>query len=195
MKEEFMNKFLDTVCGAAEEIGSSFTQPDDDWAAMMQTATPHEDAFRVYTFGFDERLLASDEAKDFLSENMMVPIITGTGAKLVATVFSSWQIRFEGDEAMKQLANGQYTGPRPSQSPQRIEAVMVTAIAPTKIVVRCAEIHRDNVHPPTLDAWDQWDEEGNGIFTGRFTTPLQAALRDSSGKVNEKWIKLVFGEG
>ena len=135
------------------------------------------------------------EAKDFLAEGMMVPIITGTGAKLVATVFSSWQIRFEGDEALKHLANGDYTGPRPSQSPQRIEAVMVTAISPTKIVVRGAEIHRDNVHPPTLERWDQWDEEGNGFFSGRFTTPLQAALRDSSGKVNEKWLKLVFGEG
>ena len=26
-----MNKFLDTVCGAAEDIGSSFTHPDDDF--------------------------------------------------------------------------------------------------------------------------------------------------------------------
>ena len=185
--------FLDTVCGSVESVCLSFTEPDDDFVPVMQTATPFGDAFQVYTFGFDVAYLSNDMAKDMLAHQMMVPLIESTGAKLVATVFSTWMLNAR--VTKDNLVDGRYVGPRPSDSPDRIEAVMVSVIAPTRITTRHAEIIRDEVNPPTLSAWEQWGSDGAVVFTGRFTEPLQDALRDSSGKVDLQRMEAVFEEG
>lgn len=185
-------RFLDTVCKTAESIGRDFADPEDDWAPVMMTATPRGESFDAYTFGFDGNLLASDQTKDVLVDHMMVPLIQGTGAKLVATVFSTWMLKAM---PIEDLVDGEYVGPRPSQSPNRIEAVVVTVIAPKRMISRNAEIIRDGVNPPTLSEWEQWDDgEAGAILTGRFAEPLQNALNNSSGKIDPKWMKIIFGE-
>jgi len=185
-------KFLDTVCESAEDVGRSFTEADDDWVPIMQTATPLGEEFIVYTFGFEGAMLANDRNKDLMAEQMMKPLITGTGAKLVALVMSAWTVKFEGEDAWNAYLSGNI--PRPSAHPNRVEIVAITVIAPTKIMTRTAEILRDGTNPPTLGPWEHM-ESGEGIIVeGRFSANLQEALRDSSGKVDKKFMRLVFGE-
>jgi hypothetical protein len=168
---------------SVEVIGTQFTEPDDDWIPVMGLVP--QDGTNVM-LAFQGEWLSSEKNKDALVENVMVPAITGVGAKTLGTVFSAWMAEAPADTPIEDL-------PKPSESPNKKEIVIVTAMDSFSVKTWTVEILRSKDSPPKLSSWEEI--KGTTAFSGRFVDEIQEALRDSSGQTDPEFMELLAKEG
>lgn len=167
---------------SVERIAYEFDEPDDDWIPVMGLVP--EDGDNVM-LALDYQWFKDDATKDKLVNTVMVPAITGVGAKTVGTVFSVWAAVPDPDVPIEEMV-------RPSEAENRTEAVLVTVMDSFNIRTWMIPINRFEEKPPTLGEWQEFP--GNA-YSGRFVEDVQAALRDSSGKTNPAFMKLLSEQG
>lgn len=189
-----LEEFTEVCIEGVDQMAAAFEHPDEDFAPIMQLFAG--DSQDLFVIGFDGRFLASAESKDMLAERIMVPMIFGTGAKMLATVLSAWALEIRGlneQDARMAMEMAQRNGL--SNHPNKVERVIVTAMNAHKTMIAMADINRDGENPPTLGEWDRMDTLQGGVLDGRFVTPLQNALRDNSGKADPKFLELMRAQG
>jgi hypothetical protein len=183
-KTPALPQFVGIIRQICDRIAADFDAPDSDFAPIMVVLPGDGSDFRV--FGLPGELLGGgEEGKDILADEIMVPIIDAVGAKMLAWTMSAWTLELEGmNEAAARRAVALAQAQGLSNHPNRVERVMVTAIDSHNVESWSAQIHRTAIAPPTLGEWEDFMRKFGDKATveGRFLDPLQAALRDSSGK-------------
>lgn len=175
-----------------ESIASDFEHPGDADDFHPQVTLLPGDGSGFIATAIDPNFFANEKAKDVLADVVLPQMIEASGAKMLAMVLSVWAIEFDGmneAEARAALAEAQR---RPiGDHPNRVERVIVTAYDSHSIAVWTAKILRHRNKPPTLTPWEDWMEKSDDhelVTDGRFVDPLQAALRDSSGRPNPEFL-------
>ena len=188
-----LDEYAAAIKAVAESIASDFTKPDDDFHPQMQLLPG--DGSGIHVAPIPGQLLASPELKDLLAQRVMAPAIEAVGAKLMSWLMSAWSLEFEGiprAEAMARFERAEREGI--AVNPDRVEIVILTAIDAHRVLTSTAKIMRTAIGPPTLGPWEDWsDKYPTGVATGRFVEPLQAALRDSSGRPNPEFLRHMRG--
>lgn len=192
-----LSDFAKMICTTADRNAKEFTRPDDDFHPIM-VVMPGEHPIPSI-IGLPGLLLESPEGKDFMADKLMVPIIGILGGKMLAWTMSAWTLNFYNlspDQLAREsrrLREIQGRGGSISEHPLHQETVVVNVIDPFESQVWGAQITRTATTPPSLGEWNRLDRLPDGSKpdqeTGRFLTPLQAALRDSSGEPNFKALK------
>lgn len=164
----------------AENVGREFTAPDADWQPVMGLGRADGTAAVV---GWDPTFLADDGAK-FGWFAAMRATLAQQRATAVALVTSTWQhSRFRlppgiHPEAAEEWVNAEMEAGRmvrPSQDPDRTEAVSIIAMdamRPARSVL--AEIRRHPGRPPTLGPWK--DFPVGALLGGDVVTALREGL-------------------
>lgn len=185
------------VTRVAEQIADNFEKPGDtdDFHPVMVAMPGDGSDFGV--FALPGELLGQGEAgKDILADKIMVPIIDAMGAKMISWTMSAWALELEGmNEADARAAVQLALRNGLANHPNRVERVMVTAISSHDFESQLAEIRRSAIAPPTLGPWEDWKRKGPADqrhVEGRFFEPLQAALRDSSGIVDQRKMAAIL---
>ncbi len=171
----------------AESLAGDFNQPDDDFFPQIIILPGDGTSFEVMPI--DLRFFENNEAKEYLTEVRLPPILDAFGAKLVGWLVSAWQVEFNApDEATaRRMAAGAL-----DQHPDRREIVSLTGIDALSVATTQAEILRYG-HAPTLGTWEGVNTHKNtSALDGRLVDPIQAALRDSSGKRDNQKIARLF---
>lgn len=168
---------------AVENIGNEFEYSDDDWMPVMGLVPQEGENVML---ALDGRWLENDETKHRLVTEVMIPAINGIGAKTLATVFSAWVAQAPKGSKIEDL-------PRPSESPDRKEVVVITAMDSFNVKTWMIEILRSEDSPPELAEWTEYDE--NDGVKGSFVEEIQAALRDSSGQTDPDFMKILDEQG
>lgn len=163
---------------AVGRIADAFDEPDDDIVPVMSLVPESGENVML---ALDYKWMENDETKDRLVTNVMVPAITGVGAKTVGTVFSVWTAQPEQYQDWQDM-------PRPSEHPNRQEAVLVTVMDSFNVRTWMIPIIRPEGEVPTLG---DWRELPMNAFSGRFVEDIQGALRDSSGQTNPDFMRLL----
>ena len=176
MSTEMIDDLAGVMRETIEGVQRQFDEPDDDWLPMMGLVP--QDGENVM-LAIDADWLANDKSKDELVEKVMLPAIDGVGAKTIATIFSAWMSVLPEDTKIEEII-------RPSEDPDRVEAIVLTVMDSFKIKSWVAEIDRADGFPPALK---EWNEMPVNAFSGRFVDDVQEALRDSSGETNPEFMK------
>ena len=163
---------------AVGRIADAFDEPDDDIVPVMSLVPESGENVML---ALDYKWMESEETKDSLVANVMLPAITGVGAKTVGTVFSVWTAQPEEGQDWEDM-------PRPSEHPDRQEAVLVTVMDSFNVRTWMVPLVRHDESVPTLG---EWKELPMNAFSGRFVEDVQGALRDSSGQTNPEFMKLL----
>lgn len=180
--ETTIDELADIMRESIENIQQQFDNPDDDFVPVLSLVP--QDGQNIM-LALDGRWLENDETKNRLVKTVMLPAIEGVGAKTVATVFSAWQARVPEGTKIEDM-------PRPRDAENREEVVILTVMDSFNVKTWMNVIDRDENKPPTLKGWK---EMPTNAFTGRFVDSLQEALRDSSGKTDPDFIKILEKQG
>ena len=167
----------ETMKEAVESVGRHFNSPDDDWVPIVSLVPQEGDNVML---ALDGQWFKDSETKDLLVEKIMVPAVNGVGAKMLATIFSAWTLEVE-DIDPDNL-------PKPSESDDRKEMVVMTVMDSFSISCYTATIIRHQSAPPELEDWQELEQ---GVFTGRFVETIQEALRDSSGQTDPEFMEVL----
>jgi hypothetical protein len=180
MTNEFSNieALSDLLRDSVEKIADDFDEHEDDIVPVLSLVPESGENVML---ALDYQWMENEQTKDRLVSSVMIPAITGVGAKTVGTVFSVW---------MAAPDEGQDPGdmPRPSEHPNRKEAVLVTVMDSFNVRTWFIPINRPDGEIPTLG---DWEELPMNAFSGRFVEDVQAALRDSSGQTDPKFMELL----
>lgn len=176
MSTEMIDELASVMRDTVEGVQRQFDEPDDDWIPMMGLVP--QDGENVM-LAIDADWLANDQSKDELVDKVMLPAIDGVGAKTIATMFSAWMSVLPEDTKIEEMV-------RPSEDPDRVEAIVLTVMDSFKIKTWVVEIDRADGCPPALKEWNEMPVNG---FSGRFVDDVQEALRDSSGETNPEFMK------
>jgi len=158
----------------AARIQQSFTQPDDDWQGVF--VFTGEDEINYYlpaTFG-------DDNEKTLFAHVLIPTIIRKQKPSIVCSVLSAWTIKisapegFDPDHPPETYAD--LHEPRPSEHPDRMELLILTAITAERVQMWTAKIVRNTKQPPTLDPWKLWPDDSGS--SGQFIEPIQQTLRE-----------------
>lgn len=168
----------DLLREAVAKIAEGFDEPDDDFVPVMSLVPESGENVML---AFDGQWMQDDSTKDRLVETVMVPAITGVGAKTIGTVFSVWLARPKKGESYEDM-------PRPSEHPDREEAVIVTVMDSFNVKTWMVPLNRPEGQMPSIG---DWEELPVNAFSGRFIEDVQSALRDSSGQTNPEFMKLL----
>lgn len=163
---------------AVERIAENFDEPDDDFVPVMSLVPESGENVML---ALDYKWMQDDKTKDSLVKTVMIPAITGVGAKTVGTVFSVWTARPEKGQSYEDM-------PRPSEHPDREEAVIITVMDSFNVRTWMIPLNRHEGAVPTIGEWSELPANG---FSGRFVEDVQSALRDSSGQTNPEFMKLL----
>jgi hypothetical protein len=177
-----LNEFGMWTRGVVEQIGEGFTDHDEDWFPVM-VIMPGDKSKPVVT-AFDPAYLETSHTKEILATQVMPAMINGFGGKAISMVQSVWILKL--DHLPEEEANEIYERVQReglANEPNRVEQVMVISVNSHDIDVWGAEIDRDGTNPPRLGEWEHME---SGDWSGRFVEPIQAALRDSSGRRSHK---------
>lgn len=177
-----IDELADIMRESIEAIQNNFDDPEDDFIPVLSLLP--QDGQNVM-LALDGRWLENDSTKDRLVKTVMVPAIAGVGAKTVATVFSAWSASIPEGMELEDM-------PRPSEAENRQETVVLTVMDSFNVKTWMNNIYRDGENPPTLG---DWKELPTGAFTGRFVESLQTALRESSGKTDPDFMKILEEQG
>lgn len=167
---------------SVENIRDQFDDPQDDFIPVLSLLP--QDGQNVM-LALDGRWLENDDTKNRLVKTIMIPAIEGVGAKTVATVFSAWQASVPEDTDIEDM-------PRPSEAENKEEVVLLTVMDSFTVKTWMNIIERSEDSPPTLKGWE---ELPMNAFSGRFIDSLQQALRDSSGKTDPDFMKILEKQG
>ena len=154
-------------------LAQQFTEPTEDFSPIMELVTET----KVFVVEFPPQLLGSEEGKNYLVDQLMVPLIHKIGAQFLSLVTSAWSVKLEKGQAERE------GGVRPaSEYENRTENCLITELSRLRGVMSSAPIWRTDFAPPTLGPWETLFDTGESdapVMDGRFYTPLMEALRDS----------------
>ena len=146
---------------AAREVGRGFTEPDDDWQPIaLAMDAKGRGIFMVLDFG------PASETKQAFLEEVLPVLLREAGAVAVALVTSSWMLTFKGKRPA--------VLPRPSESPDREEVLIVSVVDRLRAEAQIAPILRHPDRPPELGPWDVLPEDAS--FGGLVPETLRRAL-------------------
>jgi hypothetical protein len=149
----------------AKQVERAFTKPDDDWLPVLMFESTELEAPTIV--GLPLEGFQDYASKDILAAGLRL-LCEQVHAHRVAMVTSCWVgHRFGSREELPE----DY---RPSDDPQRTEAVVVTVIEPDTVEIHTAEIKRRKDFPPSLGEWEVLDF---GVpAEGRFIDAIQPVL-------------------
>lgn len=177
-----IDELADIMRESIENIQDNFSDPEDDFIPVLSLLP--QDGQNIM-LALDGRWLENNQTKDRLIKTVMLPAIEGVGAKTVATVFSAWQASVPEGTDIEDM-------PRPSEAENKQEVVLLTVMDSFNIKTWMNNIYRDGENPPTLEGWKELPVNA---FSGRFVDDLQTALRDSSGKTDPDFLKILEDQG
>lgn len=158
--------FADYMQDAISELGKHLG-PNDDWLPVLHIVN---DKSEVFIIALDPAFFSSAEAKNDAVNRVIAPRIISTRARMISFVATVWMVSRE-DINLDDP-------PRPSESPDRIECVVLSLIDRDRARAYVAQIKRDgSTNPPTLGEWEEYGAGANSGITGRFVEPVQEALR------------------
>jgi hypothetical protein len=148
----------------------TFSQPDDDWDMSIGIDFPGEE--RHYFFRVPSPLANSEEGKDALAHALGMAVHQFKPTKL-AIISSTWMVELKGDPPEKDdMLAGRL---RPSQHPDRIEAVVLLVADQEITHVWRAKIIRSDDGPPDLEPWELQPVAAE--LSGRMIDPWRYLLR------------------
>ena len=177
-----IDDLADVMRESIENIQTKFDDPKDDFIPVLSLMP--QDGQNIM-LALDGRWLENDETKNRLVKTVMLPAIEGVGAKTVATVFSAWSAGVPEGTDIEDM-------PRPSEAENKQEVVVLTVMDSFNVKTWMNVIQRTDEEPPTLKGWEELPVN---TFTGRFVETLQEALRDSSGKTDPDFMKILEEQG
>lgn len=152
----------------AVTIGNEFDAPDCDWPPLVWVEHLKGDSVLILDMPNELRPAA------------IVAEVKRRKAYRVARIESVWTLRSdavpmsqEQEQEWKEDPNSYPEGYRPAGHPERTEELLVSVFDTEYSEAWSAIIHRDGVHPPTLD---DWEFRGNDL-SGRQVDEVVAALR------------------
>jgi hypothetical protein len=158
-----------------EDIGSSFTEPDDDWMFVCMGRTEDDGV----VIGVDPSAFQTEETKDQLPQ-LLANLAQRQGFVAYGMVISMWYVVLDKRDSPEEFdsleRDRSWTGPRPSEHPKRKEGVLIVGVDRFGDEAYTADIIRHDDAPPTLGEWRSWGGEPDGL-QGRFIDPLRRALR------------------
>jgi hypothetical protein len=152
----------------AAQVGSRFTEPDDDWQFVAVGARRDGEFLAI---GVDPAFFVSPDHKDKLVA-LLAEIAKQNSFVAFGTIVSAWEVRGMNAQEMADYEQGR--GPALSERPDRIEVVQITGIDRFGDESYRAPIMRSATAPPKLEAWERFGAAGMG---GRFIDPFREALR------------------
>lgn len=182
--EATINDLADLMRESVENIQKQFDEPDDDFIPVM-SLMPQEG--ENVMLALDTRWLANDETKKKLVKTIMVPAVSGVGAKLVATVFSAWHTVVPEGVPVEEIIK-----PSEMDESEREEAVLLTVMDSFNVETWMAPITRYDDKVPELGGWQKM---ATNSISGIFVEGIQEALRDSSGKTSPEFMELLSEQG
>lgn len=160
--------FAQDVRSMVEEIGESFTKPDDDWLSTLIIETASGERIAM---GLAGDLFDGEERKDQLV-SMLQQLIIAFKVRRFGFVISAWGISFPketGEEDAMAVAS-EWRG-HFQDHPERTEQVIVQVVDQDGEISWSSELERHEDAPPTLTEWKKID-----TLSGRFAG-LREALR------------------
>jgi hypothetical protein len=159
-----MDEFIDIGKSLVEDVGSNFTNPDDDWTMFLMVEVMEG---KILMIELPPEWANSDSLKEALAA-VLAEYVQHTKLLKIGMISSTWQVAGEGDfeEAMQ--------GRRPSEHPDRFEAVIVVAADPEIQKMTTAKIVRTETEPPVLEPWIEAERVD---VAGRLMGPLIQAFR------------------
>ena len=167
MSSDMFELLLTIASEGAERVGEGFDDPDDDWAPMAMVSRADGTLLAV---GIDPRFMANDGRKDMLAEEMLPAILREQEATAIVLLTSTWYV----DQSRRDAAEHGFR--RPSQDPNRKEAVTLMGLSLTEQALWMADIERHEDAPPTLGEWRKLPDKSVTEITGRFVIPVRQAL-------------------
>jgi hypothetical protein len=176
--EAVFSAALTGVVGTEED----FSEPDDDWLPIMLLIDDHRG---LSVAAIDGQFMADDEAKEMLAQSVIPRLVKEVDAVAVAFVSSTWMSRgprLPGASvpAVVEPETGEVRPRRPSEDPNRIEAVVVVACSLKGEITAVAEIQRTDDAPPTLGEWET--NRSSKRSPGRFTNAIYEALDEGASR-------------
>jgi hypothetical protein len=160
-------EFTEHIKRSAVQVRRNFTAPDDDWLPVALMELPNG---RMAVSPLPLELFSSDAGKDALVEALCA-LVRQFKARKLGLVLSAWTAPTpKGPEAEAAIARGEYPGGRPSQRPDREEAVYVCVYDAERTELTWAPILRSRRRPPRLGDWaEPWVHgQGGAELDGRF---------------------------
>jgi hypothetical protein len=159
-----MDEFLNVGKTLVKEIGEGFKEPDDDWTMWLLMEVK---AGEVMVVELPAEWANSDLMKEAIGR-LLAEYAKKVRLLKVGLVSSSWQV--EGTkkdlEALQRI--------RPSQHPNRFEAVLVVGVDPEIQKMISARIIRTETEPPKLADWQDMELDG---LDGKMMGPLVQVFR------------------
>jgi hypothetical protein len=182
MSVDTIDDLAEMMRDSVENVQAQFDDPEDDWVPVM-SLVPQEG--QNVMLALDGRWLKNDSTKRRLVKNVMTPAVSGVGAKLVATVFSAYHVEVPKGMPVEEMI-------RPSEAEERDEVVMLTVMDSFNVKTWMAIVRRTADSPPELG---NWEEIPANSTSGLFIEEIQEALRDSSGRTDEKFMEILEDQG
>jgi len=166
-------EFMDTVRDGVEQVGGQLG-PEDDWLPMafLEREDPEstDGVAELTMVGIDPEYMDEEERKEFLGSVVLPSIVEKMKARKYAFLSTAWMAKVGREE------DGSVdTSIPPSEHPDRMEVVIITA-CDREIAEFCyAEIIRTPDHPPMLTPWETM---ARGIeVEGRFIDSVREVMR------------------
>ena len=186
-----VSQLAEQTTRVVDKVVRSLQGPLDDFGPFM-VAVPG-DGSQPRLLDLPDALLsgaAADKAE--VVQRLVRPAIAEMGAKRIAWVATVFTLDLEGksaadaDQAVARLMRSGI-----ADHPDRRESLIVNAMDADVVETRITRVVRTASAPPTLGPWEDFNRAGEGLlglearsFYGETSLlePLQAALRESSGR-------------
>lgn len=161
--------FAEYVLTDARLYRNRFTRPDDDWPIRVSVLYPGE---APHSFDMPGWISNDHSAKRVLAR-VLALVTKEAPPRFVALTTSAWVVERDADSVTDH--DDPLGGVRPSEHPDRYEALQVLVLDPEIARTWRAKIKRRRYGPPLLGEWDADDrrtEIGGAMFE-----PLRQAFR------------------
>jgi hypothetical protein len=164
-----LETFIEEVKIMTHSVGQTFADPEDDWSPIMFILTDKGIVLIMI------QTITDEFSKDLTFREILPELIRENEGRMAIFVCSAWTLEmpmkpeFEPPE-LEDI-------PLPSESPDRIEQLMLSAVAPGRTVLCAAKIYRDGEQPPVLSEWSiHGDDEAK--LEGRIFDGMSAAIAE-----------------
>jgi hypothetical protein len=160
---ERLQQLITVAQTGARDIGEHMSAPDEDWRAMA--FLDHGDETRFYECA---EAMVSVGAKNTLAQFLRREVAENHSTAFVM-LNSVWMVKPPQGMPLEEAT----AGPRPSEHPDRIEALIVVGYTREEVYAYEALITRHEDEPPTLGPWTEWKDAD---VAGRFVDDIREAL-------------------
>jgi hypothetical protein len=162
---DLLQQAFDAARHEVEAAGRRMRRRDDDWEPMFVGV---DSDGQEHLVEIPTEFMSDESRKDELAEERLPAFVIDQQLRAVALVTSVWMVLSTEDRPVDPRI-------RPSESPNRIEAVCVHVMSADSQMMRFAKIHRFGRSAPRLGSWQDMPE--GGVSTGRFVEAIQDSLR------------------